>query len=136
MGRSTTPRYIIHVTCSGNVYNTPSVWHVKTGISGKGFGKPTPANIDKWVATFELSLIKGCNQHLGFYSILTAEIHDQHKGGVVAQWKRSEFRPNESMFITLDAIAEDAADRIGPIATKGVIAAAEYVKQYGQPASV
>lgn len=137
MGRVITPRYAIHVTCSGGIHITPSVWRVTNSIYGTGYGKPTAANIDKHVAMYELSCIKGVNQHCGIHSILTAEIRDQHNGNVVvASWKRREYRPNEPMFMTIDAIAEDAEKRIGPIATKGIIAAAEYVKQYQKPVAV
>jgi hypothetical protein len=66
-------------------------------------GKPTTANIDKWVDTFEESMKPGgCNAHLGFHPVLSAEILDQFNGNeVVATWTRSEDRPDEPKFQVL-----------------------------------
>ena len=89
MGRSTTPTYILRIIVESGSYCTPMEWRVSgSRIAGSGYGKPTTANIAKWVAVYEKSLLPGgVNSHIGFDKVLSASITNQKIGEVVAEWK-------------------------------------------------
>jgi hypothetical protein len=97
MGRSTTPTYAFRIetflSLSGKVSHTSMAWK-------KEYGKPTTANIDKWVTAYEESCKPGgCNAHLGIDPVVSVEIKRNVSGGeVVATWERKKERPNEPMF--------------------------------------
>ena len=95
MGRSRTWTYRIEFKCVSGYHYTPQEWRVKD------MGKPTPENIDKWVAVLEDSMKPGgCNAHLGQDQVVSAQIFDQRKRTIspVANWTRKQFRPNQPMF--------------------------------------
>lgn len=94
MGRSRKLHYVIHViTSNSSGWVTPSEWKCRQS------GRPTTANIDKYVTVFEDSLKPGgCNAHLGFFTLVKCWIVDQFKGETVAVWERKVARPNEPKF--------------------------------------
>lgn len=101
MGRITTPPYRIEIKCSDSRYSfTPMAWRVRSNNAGiRADGKPTVANLDKWVTAYEDSLRPGgCNAHLGIHSVVSAKIIRQSDNEVVAEWIRSQQRPNEPRF--------------------------------------
>ncbi len=98
MGKSRTYTYSIHIkVVSGRRY-TAGEWRTKTRLGWTGYGSPTTANIDKYVAAFEQSMIDGPNKHLGIDQVTEAYIIDQRTGDVAAEWKRSEMRKNQPLF--------------------------------------
>lgn len=99
MGRSYTPKYRLEFTTTRPGYFTPGAWEVRGRYGRHSDGKPTTANLDKWVTAFEDSLRPGKpNAHLGIFSVVTAKIINQFTGEVVATWTRKTARPNEPLF--------------------------------------
>lgn len=97
MGRSTTPRYAIHLQLQG-IEITPGGWQVSPRNGCLGLGKPTFDNLDKWVTKFETSMLEGPNDQLGYHPVLQAWIVDQRNGDTVASWARVTARPDEPIF--------------------------------------
>ena len=97
MGRSRLIPFTISITCSDDKGYTPCEWYVRRRPQrGPADGKPTSANIAKWVVAFERSREPGQpNAHLGMAMVLTASITDQRKGEVVAEWSRLEYLRGE-----------------------------------------
>lgn len=81
MGRSYTPAYAIEVVVDRG-YWTPAAWP-------KQAGRPTAANLAKYVALTEASTqAGGCNEHLGPTKILKAEIFtNRGEKKLVASWE-------------------------------------------------
>ena len=99
MGRSTTPKYVLEICCSDYCRYTPMAWHVGSHYGLPGDGKPTVANINKWVTRFEESRISGANKHLGIALVIRATIIlNDGSRTVVTAWTRHEQRKNEPMF--------------------------------------
>ena len=100
MGRSYPIHYIVRIhTTMPNVIHTPVEWRSRPRFGLPADGKPTTANLDKWVTAFEDSCRPGKpNAHLGTFSVTYAEIYDQKLRVVVAIWERSKQRKNEPMF--------------------------------------
>jgi hypothetical protein len=72
---------------------------VKAQYGIPGDGKPTTANIDRWVTSYEESLKPGGpNAHLGLHQVSYARIIRQSDNQIVAEWNRSKQRPNEPLF--------------------------------------
>lgn len=103
MGKSVAVRFSLTITLASRRYCTPSTWNVRSSTNIPGNGKPTTANIDKWVAAFEASMHTH-NKHLGIDQVTYAHIVDHKSGQVVAQWRRSEQRHNQPMFECLTPI--------------------------------
>jgi len=97
MGRSSTPAYSFSIQTflsrAGKVRHTSMIWR-------KEYGRPTTANLDKWVTSYEESLKPGgCNAHLGYDPVVSVEIKRNVVGGdVVASWERKTARPDEPKF--------------------------------------
>lgn len=91
MGRVITPTFRLETSWVSGARHTPQEWR-------KQSGRPTTANIDKWVAAVEQSMIDGPNKHLGIDQCVYARIIRQRTGEVVAEWERSKQRPNQPMF--------------------------------------
>lgn len=97
MGRSTTPKYSFKISTvlsrAGKVGHTAMIWKSE-------YGRPTTANIDKWVTKYEESLSPGgANAHLGYDPVVSVEIkRNVVDGDVVATWERKNVRPNEPKF--------------------------------------
>ena len=91
MGTSRTPKYIVQLHTPG-FYNTPSEWSVRGLYGGKGCGKPTDANLAKYVEQFEKSMLPGgANDHLAAknYHVVAAYIY-LNNGRMempLAQWR-------------------------------------------------
>lgn len=90
MGRSTTPKYAMVVDGKPD---TCMIWDVKR------YGRPTEANLEKWVMTFAKSLeAGGVNAHLseslGYVPYpRTVVVKMNYTGGpVVASWKAAMFQ--------------------------------------------
>jgi len=97
MGRSRLIPYIVRYSDT-----SPFAHHTHPEYSVKHCGKPTEANLRKWVQDFEDSLRpNGINEHLGIFSIKTAEIYDQRKDEVVASIK-----PERPMFQVIEPLPE------------------------------
>jgi hypothetical protein len=90
MGRSVTPKYAM--TVDGNP-ETCFTWDCKR------YGRPTVANIEKWVMAFAKSLeVGGSNAHLseslGYipYPRTVVVKYNERNGVVVASWKAAMFQ--------------------------------------------
>lgn len=87
MGRSTTPKYALTVD------GIPMIWDCRTA------GKPTAANLEKWIMAYAKSLeLGGCNEHiskaLGHIPYPRHAVIRQNRlgGTVVAEWKAAHFQ--------------------------------------------
>jgi hypothetical protein len=79
MGRSRTIPLL--VTCTVDKGNwSAAEWRTKES------GKPTKANLEKWVAAVEESCATGVNKHIGLTKILTAKIVRQKDGETTATY--------------------------------------------------
>ena len=93
MGKIVKPKYRVEMTGV-----TPAAWRVKGYGQVPGYGKPTDANLEKFVHGYAKSLeIGGVNEHvskaLGHVPYPTsARIVDQDTGAVVASWKAGMFQ--------------------------------------------
>ncbi len=97
MGKSVTPPYRLEIRVISGAHYTPLSWDVKSGVNRTGCGKPTVANIDKWVTAFEASMLTH-NKHLGIDQVTFAKVIDQRTGEVVATWVRKEQRKSQPLF--------------------------------------
>lgn len=86
MGMSRTWTYSLRFKLASGAHVTPHQWRVKQS------GKPTTANIDKWVTQYEKSLTDGVNKHLGPDQVTSAHVIDQRTGDTVATWTRTASR--------------------------------------------
>ena len=100
MGGSRTFPYVLKIKTVSGAFHTPMEWRLRAQFGIPGYGKPTVANIDKWVTALEDSMKPGgCNAHIGFDPVVEARIVENHAGGdTVAEWVRSVQRPNEPKF--------------------------------------
>ncbi len=92
MGRSVTPPYRLEM--SGV---TAATWRVKAQYGIPGDGKPTEANLIKYIRAYAKSLESGSNVHiskaLGYVPYPTwARIVRQADGQVMAEWKAAPFQ--------------------------------------------
>ena len=99
MGKSTTPKYILKITTfksqNGLAGYSNMEWNCRQS------GRPSAANIDKWVTVYENSCLPGgCNAHLGYDPVLSCEVR-RNPGDVVASWSRKEYRKDEPLFQTV-----------------------------------
>lgn len=83
MGRSRMVRFVVKMTMS-----SPTPEHNTLSDGGewptKHAGRPTDANLAKYVAHFEASTAPGgCNEHLGRRVVWAAEVVDQLNGNAV-----------------------------------------------------
>jgi len=97
MGRSYTPRYVIKINGAGRtnaVQIMPMEWRSRARGPYEGYGKPTEANLAKWVEKFNESLRPGgCNDHVGERAQVTkANIVDQFTNEVVATYEAPAFQ--------------------------------------------
>lgn len=76
-------KYQVTVTVPGRRYS-PASWNCKR------YGRPTEANLRKYVESFEASTRPGgCNAHLGIEVVARAEVRlNDGSGKVVAEYKR------------------------------------------------
>lgn len=96
MGRSRLIPYIVRYTTTSTWSHTHPEWSIKRD------GKPTEANLRKWVQDLEDSLRpNGINEHLGIFSVKTAEIYSQKRGEVVVKIK-----PEHPMFQVIEPLPE------------------------------
>jgi hypothetical protein len=81
MGRTRAIRFVVNVTPVTG-YQTPSEWQTKFA------GRPSDANLAKWVALYHESLAPGgVNAHIGPSGrLVAATVIDQHTGDVRARW--------------------------------------------------
>lgn len=97
MGRSVTPKYVFEIETflsrAGKVRHTSMIWR-------KEYGRPTVANLDKWVTSYEESCKPGgCNAHLGVDPVVSAKIRLNYAGSpAMVEWERKTARPNEPKF--------------------------------------
>jgi hypothetical protein len=89
MSRSTTPAYRYEMVTTGNGECTPAAWNV----GGRyGYGRPTAANLEKFLKAFEESTKPGgCNAHLGTTVVFSAKIIHQASHKVVATYRGPSF---------------------------------------------
>jgi hypothetical protein len=94
---SYTPTFRLEIEVFGGQVSRQE-WNTRKRARRPGLGRPTKANIDKWVSDFEDSCKPGgVNSHLGFSPVLNARIVRQATGEVVASWNRKADHP-EPMF--------------------------------------
>lgn len=87
MGRSTTPTYIVRIATRQS--RAGSVGHTAMAWSCKHCGRPTAANLAKWVHDLEASQMPGgCNAHLGADPVTSAAIYRNGSDTVVARYGR------------------------------------------------
>lgn len=89
MGRSFTPPYTLEVTDNDRSWKT--AWVVKD------YGRPTLANLKRWICSYERSLELGVNQHiskrLGYIPYVNrADIIRQKTHELIVVWKAPSFR--------------------------------------------
>jgi hypothetical protein len=92
MGRVTTPTYRLEYAgrtrAVRNWYFTPAVWHARKSTNVASDGRPTDANLYRWVRAFERSTYPGePNAHLGITTVTRACIIRQSSGRVVARYE-------------------------------------------------
>lgn len=91
MGRTSTPTYVVEIEMPGYRY-APAAWRVSSAVNAPGYGKPTDANLARYVEKFEESTRPGgVNAHLGFQRVTTARIRRNtsnggFRGGVIATY--------------------------------------------------
>lgn len=91
-------KYSLKIHCSDAKYYSPMQWRVRGEAFNPGHGLPTIANVDRWVTDFEQSRIDGANKHLGFATVVLAEVVERGSGRIVCTWRRRSVRPNEPLF--------------------------------------
>ena len=87
MGRTMTPAYRVECTATGYGL-TPMAWHVapRGQMVGAGYGKPTTANLEKFVADLNASFQPGGVNPLPGCRVVTARIVRQSDGQVMARY--------------------------------------------------
>ncbi len=90
MGRTTTPKYAVHVRTSDGSHMTPIAWRVRAQYGIPGDGMPTEANLAKWATGYNKSFEPGgVNEGVGC-RIVYAEIRrNVFAGEVVARWSEA-----------------------------------------------
>ena len=94
MGRIVTPKYAVHVRTNDRGHAlTPIAWRTRAQGQIPGDGRPTAANLAKWVEGYNASFRAGgsnaaLSESIGFeLRIHHAEIRENVAGGdVVAEW--------------------------------------------------
>jgi hypothetical protein len=91
MGQSIAVTYTVELVTRGESGRrflcTPAEWRVKARNRVPGYGRPTVANLENYISTFEGSTqAGGCNAHLGAQKVVSAKIVDQRTKGVVASY--------------------------------------------------
>jgi len=104
MGKSVAATYGLYIRGVSGSHYTPITWHTRSGPNRVGNGKPTVANLDKWVKSFEQSMVSGPNKHLAMDQTVYAEIRHYPSNTVVAKWARKEQRPHQPLFEALTPI--------------------------------
>lgn len=102
MGRIRTPAYRVELKTLG-FYLTPAAWNIRGDGLVHGNGKPTHANLKKYVESIHKSFEPGgANAHIGYLRIIRATIIRQADDEVMATWSSeadrmaSEYRPTET----------------------------------------
>jgi hypothetical protein len=87
MGRTVTSKYAVSITVPGYSYGLAS-WRCQQS------GRPTDANLARYVAEFEASTRPdGCNAHLGEQHVTSAHVKiNNYNGAVIARY-RAPARP-------------------------------------------
>lgn len=90
MARDRMCLYRLEITVASGWRVTPMEWRTRAHkLYGPGYGKPSVANITRWVEAYEASMRPGGpNAHLGQDQVLTARVTNQRTGEAVA-WLRS-----------------------------------------------
>ena len=88
MGKTTTPRYRVEVTCVSSCMS-PIIWRVKGLYGTKGYGTPNERNLARFVQMYNDSFaVGGVNEQCGPGSVIVAaKIIDQFSDVTVAEWK-------------------------------------------------
>jgi hypothetical protein len=85
--RDYTPKYVVKIT-DGRYSYTPMEWRVFGRGLQKPDGKPTSANLAKFVQSYEASTqAGGSNAHLGATKIQTARIYNNLTGELVREYR-------------------------------------------------
>ena len=91
MGRTTTPKYAVHVRTSDGSHMTPIAWRVRAQYGRPGDGMPTEANLAKWVAGYNASFEPGgVNEAVGC-RIVVAELRENKFAGAVLAMVAPDF---------------------------------------------
>jgi hypothetical protein len=100
MGRTITPTYAVHLFVPGTSI-TPAAWDVRRN------GRPTDANLTRYVRAFEQSTLPGGpNAHLGPMRVLRARVRHQRSGEFVAEYTAPQQR---SAFTVVAVLVIDPA---------------------------
>lgn len=86
MGRTATSKYAVSITVPGYRY-TLAAWRCNQS------GRPTQANLAKYVHAFEASTKPGgCNAHLGEQHVTSAyiKVNSGYDGAIVARYDHKE----------------------------------------------
>lgn len=88
---TTTPTYTVTLRVPG-FYFTPAAWRVTSRTQIPADGRPTEANLARYVDSFEASTrLGGANAHLGATRVARAFITDQRTGHKVAEYTAPMF---------------------------------------------
>jgi hypothetical protein len=69
--RDTTSKYVVHIVEAGLAQGLPISWNCKRD------GRPTDANLAKYVEAYEASTRRGgMNEHLGATTVMNARINE------------------------------------------------------------
>lgn len=99
MGRSREVRYTIEIRCTDQFRYTAQEWRVGARYGIPGDGRPTLANVDRWVRGFEASRQAGQpNAHLGLALVVRAVVVDQKTKQDLVIWDRAERFQDEPAF--------------------------------------
>jgi hypothetical protein len=87
--RDTTPTYVVQIS-DGVHYYTASAWRVTSRTQVRADGRPTTANLKRYVESFEASTRPGgVNAHLGETTVKRARINHNITGTLVAEYGRT-----------------------------------------------
>jgi len=94
MGRSRAIKYVVSAKCSpATAALTQMEWRVTRDGNIPGDGKPTEANLAKWVAVYNASFQPGgVNQHAGPLTIVSAKIVRQADYRIMAEYAMPMFQ--------------------------------------------
>ena len=102
MGRSLKVRYALHLVTPES-HTTSMAWRTGTHYGAPGYGRPTAANIKRYIGKYNKSLRPGeVNAHIGRRGRATGGwVVDQNSMKIVAEWKAPMFSTDESDFDVL-----------------------------------
>jgi hypothetical protein len=87
--RDITPTYVVQIS-DGLHHYTASAWRVTSRTQVRADGRPTAANLKRYVESFEASTRPdGYNAHLGETTVKRARINHNITGTLVAEYTRS-----------------------------------------------